>query len=294
MNQGRQSVCPSLPLPDSKPRELCRFNDGADQIQVRRDSQREADPGLSSDQEQRREAERVWWGPILWLTLAPLSPGQPPVPPSLPPEYLPPLPTCPLVPLWHRKQQEFKLQTKEDSTWGEKSTAQEVWSAHVGCWWGEEGRVWEAIFWKKFFEEKDTGYRAWLLLFRIVAVGDEEDNEMNEVEWYEIMKIINLLKILFVMSSIFYSIVTSCSSLESACDQSPDLVPASQLEFFSVYCVHSPVPPGAMGLVTSSRSSPDIYLAASACSRPIPVILETFWYYVWNYCYGISNQHYLN
>ena len=60
------------------------------------------------------------------------------------------------------------------------------------------------------------------------------------------MKIINLLKILFVMSSIFYSIVTSCSSLESACDQSPDLVPASQLEFFSVYCVHSPVPPGAM------------------------------------------------
>ena len=69
---------------------------------------------------------------------------------------------------------------------------------------------------------------------------DEEHNEMNKVEWYEI---INLLKILFVMSSIFYSIVTSCSSLESDCDQRPDLVPASQLEFFCVLCPQ-PSPPG--------------------------------------------------
>ena len=74
-------------------------------------------------------------------------------PPSPPPEYLP---TCPLVPLWltrHRKQQSSNFKQKkiplEHSSW-----AQEVWSAHVGCWWGEEGWVWEAIFQKKFFEER--------------------------------------------------------------------------------------------------------------------------------------------
>ena len=81
MNQGRQSVCPSLPLPDSKPRELCRFNDGADQRQVRRDSQREADPGLSSDQEQRREAGLVRSRPLADLgAFVTRTASSPPVP----------------------------------------------------------------------------------------------------------------------------------------------------------------------------------------------------------------------
>ena len=137
-------------------------------------------------------------------------------PPSPPPEYLLPLPTCPLVPLWlsrHRKQQEFKLQTKEDPTWGEESTAHELrkYDRLMLDVDGVKKTQYEKLFSKRSSLRK--GYRAWLL-FKIGAVGDEEDNEMNEAEWYEI---INLLKILFVMSSIFYSIVTSCSSLESAC-----------------------------------------------------------------------------
>ena len=71
---------------------------------------------------------------------------------------------------------------------------------------------------EKLFSKRSSlrkGYKAWQL-FKIGAdaVGDEEDIDMNEAERYEI---INLLKILFVMSSIFYSIVTSCSSLDSAC-----------------------------------------------------------------------------
>ena len=55
MNQGRQSVPHSFS--DSIPRELCQHHDEADQRQFRGDSQRGADTGLGSGQEQRRESE---------------------------------------------------------------------------------------------------------------------------------------------------------------------------------------------------------------------------------------------
>ena len=111
-----------------------------------------------------------------------------------PPKVSPP----PLRLSRHRKQQEIKLQNKRKiqmGWWGERSSGSMICS----CWMLTG---WRRSSMRSYFPKRSSlrkGYRAWLL-FKIDAVGDEEE---NEIEWYEIMRKINLLKILFVRSSFF-------------------------------------------------------------------------------------------
>ena len=94
MNQGRQSVSPS-PLPDSKRRELCQHHDEADQRpetssrrftergrHTPRTEERVWDESGEDERTERQERVTQEWSPrpspVLWLTSAHLSPGQPP------------------------------------------------------------------------------------------------------------------------------------------------------------------------------------------------------------------------
>ena len=174
MNQGRQSVSPS-PLPDSKRRELCQHHDEADQRpetssrrftergrHTPRTEERVWDESGEDERTERQERVTQEWSPrpspVLWLTSAHLSPGQPPpIPTTRIPASAANVPSSAAVTVQTSEATGFQTSNQRRShlRWGEHSSqAQEVWSAHVGCWWDEEDSVWEAIFQKKFFEER--------------------------------------------------------------------------------------------------------------------------------------------
>ena len=85
------------------------------------------------------------------------SGGLPPIPTTRIPASAANVPSSAAVTVQTSEATGFQTSNQRRShlRWGEHSSrAQEVWSAHVGCWWGEEDLVWEAIFQKKFFEER--------------------------------------------------------------------------------------------------------------------------------------------
>ena len=167
----------SLPFSPSwsKRRELCQHHDEADQRpetssrrftergrHTPRTEERVWDESGEDERTERRERVTQEWSPrpspVLWLTSAHLSPGQPPpIPTTRIPASAANVPSSAAVTVQTSKATRVQTSTQRRSylRWGEHSSrAQEVWSAHVGCWWGEEDSVWEAIFQKKLYEER--------------------------------------------------------------------------------------------------------------------------------------------
>ena len=280
MNQGRQSVSPS-PLPDSKRRELCKHHDEADQRpetssrrftergrHTPRTEERVWDESGEDERTERQERVTQEWSPrpspVLWLTSAHLSPGQPPpIPTTRIPASAANVPSsaavtvhCPVI--GSNRSSNFKPKKIPLEVRTLRRAQLTSSGSMIGSCWMLMG--WRRLSMRSYFPKevlwgKDTELD---MLFKIGTVGDEEDNEMNEAEWYEL---INLLKILFVMSSIFYSIVR----LWRPSPTWSQPVNRVQILFLPIslnssLCIVSTALSlrGPCGLVTLSRTSPDI------------------------------------